>query len=186
MQNAHDSGDQKRSSDLERRGADLDQSPDPGTPKLPEEADQAIGGVFAAEYRSHSGPLPSKEWLAEVEALHPGSTEIILKDFADERQHQRFMQMKAMDLDSRVVQDFTRYQMQRLWMAGALALFLATAGIALILLDKEIYGFVLLIAEVAGLLGVFFANRDSDEDLDELLAEIEREEEAAGADEPAE
>jgi uncharacterized membrane protein len=176
VQNPDDSGGQEQSSDLEPREVDLDQSPGPGGRRLPQGPDEAEQGFFAAEYRSHSGPLPSQEWLASVEALHPGSTGIILKDFADERQHQRAMQVKAMDLDSRVVKDFTRYQIQRLWIAGALALFLATAGIALILLDKEIYGFVLLIAEVTGLLSVFLLNREHDDDIDELLAEIEREE----------
>jgi hypothetical protein len=103
---------------------------------------------------------------------------MVLQDFTDERRHQRQLQSKALDLDAVVVKDFTRYQMARLVIAGGLALFVAAAGIALIFFDKGVYGFVLLIAELAGLVGVFLYGRGSDADqdgldVDELIAELE-------------
>lgn len=93
------------------------------------------------------------------------------------------MHEKALDLDSYAVRDFARYQTLRLWMAGALTLFLAAGGLALIFLDKAVYGFVLLVAEIAGLMAVFLALRVSDdedleipddEDLESLLAELDQ------------
>jgi hypothetical protein len=54
--------------------------------------------------------------------------------------------------------------------AGGLVLFLAAGGLSLILLDKAVYGFVLLIAEITGLAGVFLVGKiiASDEDLNDL------------------
>jgi hypothetical protein len=164
---------ERESADLERRTGDVEPKVRAAADRLPDEQ----GGVFAAEYKSHSGPLPSQDWLTAVEALHPGATEMVLQDFTDERSHQRQMQTKALELDAVVVKDFTHYQMARLLIAGGLALFVAAAGIALILLDKGVYGFVLLIAELAGLVGVFLYGRrseaDQDFDVDELIAELE-------------
>lgn len=120
-----------------------------------------------------------------MEAIQPGATEIILRDFTEERQHQRRMQERAFRLDKEVFSEFSSYQKTRLWIAGSLALFLAAGGLALILLDKEVYGFILLIAEIASLAAVFLigsVGNDSedldDEDLDLLLEEVEAEEDA--------
>lgn len=147
--------------------------------------DEASGlpeGVFAAQYKSHSGPLPDHDWFAGLEAIHPGSTEIILRDFTEERGHQRKMQEKAIALDAEVFSEFSRYQRTRLWLAGGLALFMAAGGLALIFFDKAIYGFVLLIGEIVALAGVFLARSISDdddldelddEDLDQAIAELE-------------
>lgn len=57
-------------------------------------------------------------------------------------------------------------------MAGGVALFLAAGGLALIFFDKAIYGFVLLVSEIAVLAGVFLARKISeDDDLDDLSEE---------------
>jgi uncharacterized membrane protein len=160
--------------DLERREHDVEAAST--------EQEQPSEGVFAAQYKSHSGPLPDHDWFAGLEVIHPGATEIILRDFTEERVHQRKMQEKAIDLDTQVFLEFSRYQRSRLWMAGGLALFLAAGGLALIFFDKAIYGFVLLVSEIAVLAGVFFARRASeeddlddldDEDLDQMMAELE-------------
>lgn len=139
-------------------------------------------GVFATRYKAHSGPLPDQEWFSGLEAIHPGATEIILRDFTEERQHQRRMQEQAFGLDSKVFSEFSRYQRTRLWIAGGLALFLAISGLTLILLDKAVYGFVLLVAEITGLVGVFLVGKViaaddlddlDDEELDRLLEEVD-------------
>ncbi len=82
------------------------------------------------------------------------------------------MQERAFKLDTEVFSEFSSYQKTRLWIAGGLALFLAAGGLALILLDKAVYGFVLLIAEIAGLAGVFLVGKviagDDLDDLDDL------------------
>lgn len=131
--------------------------------------------------------MPDRDWFAGLEAIHPGSTEIILRDFTEERQHQRRMQERAFGLDKEVFSEFSSYQKTRLWIAGGLALFLATGGLALILLDKAVYGFVLLTAEIASLAAVFLVGRAidddglddlddlNDEELDQLLEEVKEE-----------
>lgn len=158
---------ERREHKVEAAGAEPEQSPE---------------GIFAAQYKSHSGPLPDQDWFAGLEAIHPGATEVILRDFTEERVHQRKMQEKAIDLDAHVFSEFSRYQRSRLWIAGGLALFLAAGGLALIFFDKAIYGFVLLVSEIAVLTGVFLARRVSeeddlddldDEDLAQLTAELE-------------
>lgn len=165
--------------DLERREQAVEAAADQDQQGPPE-------GFFAAQYKSHSGPLPDQDWFAGLEAIHPGSTEIILRDFTEERQHQRRMQERAITLDARVFSEFSRYQQSRLWIAGGLALFLAAGGLALIFFDKAVYGFVLLIGEIAGLMAVFFAQRVwdddldalEDEDLEQIMAEIKKDDES--------
>ncbi len=165
---------ERESADLERRTGEVEPGVRAAAERLPDEQ----GGVFAAEYRSHSGPLPShQDWLTAVEVLHPGATEMVLRDFTDERQHQRQLQSKALDLDAVVVKDFTRYQMARLLVSGVIALVVAGGGLALILTGNGVYGFAVLIGQIAVLTGVFLSGRshqpEDDEDLDIDMDELE-------------
>lgn len=182
--NGTGSGDQEQGDpqDLARLAEEIE-----GAPGNDPQADVGVqgAGVFAAQYKAHSGPLPDQDWFAGMEAIHPGATEIILRDFTEERQHQRRMQERAFGLDTQVFSEFSRYQKARLWIAGGLALFIAAGGLALVLLDKAVYGFILLIAEIASLAAVFLVGKvitgDDLDDLDEeeleqLLEEIEEEE----------
>jgi hypothetical protein len=183
--NQRDDQAPQESRDLEHRVTEVEATPT----NQPESEAEVQSGVFAAHYKAHSGPLPAQEWFAGLEAIHPGATEIILRDFTEERQHQRRMQERAFGLDSDVFSEFSRYQKTRLWIAGGLALFLAVGGLALILLDKAVYGFVLLIAEITGLVGVFLVGKviaadDPDdladldeEELDQLLEELKEDDE---------
>lgn len=169
--------------EVEPRHQSVDSVPDPQAAVRAQD-----GAVFAAQYKSHSGPLPGDDWLANVERLCPGATEMILTDFTEERQHQREMQRRALELDAVVVKDFGGYQHNRLLIAGGLAFFLAVCGLVLILLDRAVYGFVLLVGEIATLVGVFLVQRLvvipdeadldllDDEELDELAAELEDDE----------
>lgn len=129
--------------------------------------------VLAAQIMSHSGPLPSPEWLAEMEELHPGAVEMILRDFTEERQHLREMQRKGVELNATVARDLGSYQNRRLLVAGGLSFFLATCGLVLILLDRALYGFVLLVAEISTLVAVILAQRAWPEDEDPELADQE-------------
>ncbi|HST68299.1 MAG TPA: DUF2335 domain-containing protein [Solirubrobacterales bacterium] len=55
-------------------------------------------GIFAAQVVSHTTPLPSQEWFARLEQVHPGTAAMILRDFTEERHHQREIQRKAIDV----------------------------------------------------------------------------------------
>jgi uncharacterized membrane protein len=143
--------------ELERRERAIARGENPAESSLGELSHEER--IFSAQYRSHSGPLPSQEWFAAVEEIHPGATELILRDFAEERRHQREMQEKALDLDALHVRGFGRYQAHRLWIAGVLAFFVLVCGLVLILLDKTVYGFTLLVGEITTLAGLFLTQR---------------------------
>jgi hypothetical protein len=119
---------------------------------------------LVAAFESHSGPLPNRQWFEAIERLHPGATGMIIKDYTDERQHQRAMQMEALRVDQGSLDAFSRYQLLRLKIVGALAAFFAISGLALILFDKPIYGFVLLIGEIAAVVLAFFGRRRKADD----------------------
>jgi hypothetical protein len=118
---------------------------------------------LTAEYMeyTHSGPLPGIPWFEAVERLAPGSTEKIVDDFAEQRKHQRVLQKEALQIDAKNLDAFSGYQHLRLVIVGLLAGFIAVAGVALILLDKEIYGLVLLVGEIAAMVLAFFGSRQN-------------------------
>jgi hypothetical protein len=122
-------------------------------------------GGLSAEYMeySHSGPLPGIPWFEAVERLAPGSTEKIVDDFTEQRKHQRALQDEALRIDAKNLDAFSAYQHLRLVIVGLLAGFIAIAGVALILLDKEMYGLVLLVGEIAAMVLAFFGRRQSAE-----------------------
>jgi hypothetical protein len=119
---------------------------------------------FVAAFESHSGPLPNRQWFEAVERIHPGATAMIIKDYTDERAHQRQMQMEALRVDEGSLGAFARYQLVRLGIVGALAALFALSGFALIVFDKPIYGFVLLVGEIAAVALAFFGRRRDADD----------------------
>jgi hypothetical protein len=141
---------------LEARPADssVAHSAEPGQlSEAPSEAE------LVAAFESHSGPLPNRHWFEAIERLHPGATEMIVKDYTDEREHQRQMQKEALRVDEGSLAAFSDYQLLRLKIVGTLAAFFALSGLALIVFDKPIYGFVLLVAEIGGVVLAFFGRR---------------------------
>jgi uncharacterized membrane protein len=144
-----------RPDELEARPVDsLEEAPNPGQPN-----ETSTKAELVAAFESHSGPLPNRQWFEAIESLHPGTTEMIIKDYADEREHQRQMQREALRVDEGSLNAFSDYQLLRLKIVGFLAAFFALSGLALIIFDKPIYGFVLLVAEIAGVVLAFFGRR---------------------------
>jgi hypothetical protein len=152
-------------------------------PRAPDRADDEQLEAFpltdhelVAAYEAHSGPLPNRQWFAGVERLHQGATAEIIKDYTDERQHQRVMQQKALEVDQSSLDAFAAYQLTRLRIVGSLAALIAIAGVALIFADKPLAGFVLLIGEIAGMVLAFFGRRkevdDGAEDPDSEIGPI--------------
>jgi uncharacterized membrane protein len=105
------------------------------------------GGEFIAAVRaySHEGPLPGYPWFQNVEALAPGSTEKIIDDFTKEREHQREMQKKSVDIDKDGLDAFAKFQMRRIHLAALIAIIFYVGGFILILDDKSTQGLFLLI-----------------------------------------
>ncbi len=144
-----------RPDELEARSVDsVEEAGSPGQPN-----ETSTKAELVSAFESHSGPLPNRQWFEAIESLYPGTTEIIAKDYADEREHQRRLQAEALKIDEGSLKAFSDYQLLRLRIVGLLAGFLALAGLALIVFDKPIYGFVLLVAEIAGVVLAFFGRR---------------------------
>jgi hypothetical protein len=146
---------------VERRENDLDQGTEPVDPQAGLEISSEAEFVAAA-FEAHSGPMPSQRWLEAAEKLHPGATKIILEDFQAERDHQRDIQVKSLQLDQENLKEFSGYQRLRLLIVGGLAGFLAVAGVALIFSGKPVSGFVLLASEIAAIVAAFFGSRRLD------------------------
>ena len=128
--------------------------PRPEARRLPPD-ERAYKDVVFTEYE-HSGPLPAEHWLEAVEALHAGSTQLILEDYRDQREHVRAMERKALEIDHEDLRLFARYQTVRLVMVGLLAAVIALGGIVLIAAGKDIAGLVVLVVEIAGLVAAFY------------------------------
>lgn len=123
----------------------------------------AVSGTTEAQIitsiSSHEGPLPSKDWFEGVEALAPGATDLILRDYEKERAHQREIQKEAIQVDKQALSDFSRYQTLRLAVVGVIAIIFAAGGVACVLAGKSIAGLAILATELAGLVYAFFERR---------------------------
>ena len=107
----------------------------------------------------HEGPLPSKEWFAAVESLAPGTTKELVADYVSEREHQRAIQRKAVEIDRENFQGFAKYQNRQLLAASTVVLTIAAGGIVLIAVGHSIAGLIYLVAELAILAGVFLGRQ---------------------------
>jgi len=62
--------------------------------------------------------------------------------------------------DERDMNAFVTYQFVRLGLVGLIAILVLAASIVLIAVGREVYGLGLILAQLAGLVAVFFGNRD--------------------------
>jgi hypothetical protein len=123
---------------------------------------QASFGAIVVAMEQTTGPLPSAEWLDAVEKHFPGVTKALVEDYLAERKTGRELLHRAADFDETSFGKFARYQYGQLWTATALALVISVGGIVLALAGKSLYGFALLVFEVAGLLLAFLYGRARD------------------------
>lgn len=117
---------------------------------------QALREVYFQE--THS-PFPDQAWLRAAEELSPGTTNELVNDFLQERKHFRAMDRKAAKLDERSVETFVEYQNAQLRLAGGIAILVIVAAVVLTLVGEPLYGFALVLAELAGLASVFLLQR---------------------------
>lgn len=117
-----------------------------------------FGGILVAMERT-TGPLPSKDWLDAAEAHYPGVTKALVDDYIAERAHARELLRQAAAFDQTSFQRFAEYQRWQLAAATAIVLVIALGGVVLALDGKSLYGFGLLVFEVAGLVLAFLYGR---------------------------
>jgi len=135
-------------------------------------------GARSGQVIWHSGPVPSADWLERVEALSPGSTQLILSDYLQQRQHTRELAEKALTEDSRAFDKFAQYQLRQLHIAGGIAVLILVAGLVLLFAGRAVEGFVLLVIEAGVVAGTFLANQvrsgsDSSENSEEEPVELD-------------
>jgi hypothetical protein len=165
----HDSEEQPAGDALdvpERRARDIG----PGSPEVaaeipdPEWMQQSsVGAVLVAMERT-TGPLPSKDWLEAAETHYPGVTQALVDDYISERTHARELLRQAAVFDETSFHRFAEYQRSQLAAATAIVLVIALGGVVLALDGKSLYGFGLLVFEVAGLVLAFLYGRTRSDD----------------------
>lgn len=132
----------------------------------PSRKDDSMVGA-AQMLSAHSGPLPSEEWLTTVEQIAPGTTKDLVADYVTERQHQRVIQARAVEIDRENFRSFARYQNLQLLAAWSLVTMIAAGGVVLIATGHAIGGLIALVVELGVLAGVFFSRRQPNEDKNE-------------------
>jgi uncharacterized membrane protein len=109
---------------------------------------------------THSGPLPSAEYLERIERIAPGSVSRILKLTEDANKAQIDSEQREFSLRSRALN-----------LAFVLAVFLPLLGLVLIETHQSIAGYTVFIGEVAYMVALFInsrrAKRISSADLDD-------------------
>jgi hypothetical protein len=136
-------------------GGELDRpAPDePGWTESP-----GLGAILVAMEHT-TGPLPSKDWLDGVERHYPGVTKALVDDYLAERETLRDLLHRAAHFDETTFERYTDYQSSQLRAATVIVLLIAAGGIVLALDGKSLYGFALLVFEVAGLVLAFLYGR---------------------------
>jgi hypothetical protein len=116
-------------------------------------------GAILVAMEHTTGPLPPKEWLDAAEAHYPGVTKALVGDYIAEREHARELLREAAAFDQTSFLQFAQYQRSQLVAATAIVLVIALGGVVLALDGKSLYGFALLVFEVAGLVLAFLYGR---------------------------
>lgn len=98
------------------------------------------------------GPMPSPAIMEKYERLHPGATKFFFDQFQKQTEHRQ--SIEKIVITGNVVST-GRGQ----WMAFVLFLLVLGVGTALILMDKEVTGFILAIAGLMAELALFFYRR---------------------------
>ncbi len=120
---------------------------------------QAGAGAILVAMEHTTGPLPSKDWLDAAETHYPGVTKALVDDYIAEREHARELLREAAAFDQTSFFRFAHYQRSQLVAATAIVLVIALGGVVLALDGKSLYGFALLVFEVAGLVLAFLYGR---------------------------
>jgi len=119
------------------------------------------------ESHIYSGPLPHPEMLRQYEQALPGCGTAILEQWTKETAHRQGLEVKVVDSE---LQTTRRGQL----FGFAVALLAMLIGAALIVLDKDVYGLIALLAPAGLLAGRFLFFRDDDDDDDDGQPQFEQ------------
>jgi uncharacterized membrane protein len=118
--------------------------------------DSQARGVFLrlVQHSEYSGPLPLAAELEAYEKVVPGSAERIVTWAEEEGKHRRA-------LEQMIVRSGAKNSSRGAIFAFVIAVLVIATGAAIILTGQAVYGFVLVIAALTSLIGVFAIGRRS-------------------------
>ncbi len=103
----------------------------------------------------YSGPLPKPDDLIKYNQAYPDAAKIILEGFQKQSEHR-------MELEKIVVSGNSRRANRGQLFAFILAVVIICFGGTLLLLGKELEGYVLLVGTVSTLIGIFLYGRKTE------------------------
>lgn len=112
--------------------------------------------VKLVHQEAYQGPLPHPDLLVKYEEIIPGSAERILSMAEKEQQHRH-------QLENEVIKKEIAQKGRGLNFGFTLALLIIVVGAYLLIIDKSLQGFSLILGSIAMIITPFFFNKNNNQ-----------------------
>lgn len=112
--------------------------------------------VKLVHQEAYQGPLPHPDLLVKYEEIIPGSAERILSMAEKEQQHRH-------QLENEVIKKEITQKGRGLNFGFTLALLIVVVGAYLLIIDKSLQGFSLILGSIAMIIAPFFFNKNNNQ-----------------------
>lgn len=112
--------------------------------------------VKLVHQEAYQGPLPHPDLLVKYEEIIPGSAERILSMAEKEQQHRH-------QLENEVIKKEIAQKGKGLNFGFTLALLIIVVGAYLLIIDKSLQGFSLILGSIAMIIAPFFFNKNNNQ-----------------------
>ncbi|MGL4672176.1 MAG: DUF2335 domain-containing protein [Cetobacterium sp.] len=112
--------------------------------------------VKLVHQEAYQGPLPHPDLLVKYEEIIPGSAERILSMAEKEQQHRH-------QLENEVIKKEIAQKGRGLNFGFTLALLIIVVGAYLLIIDKSLQGFSLILGSIAMIIAPFFFNKNNNQ-----------------------
>ncbi|MGL5279354.1 MAG: DUF2335 domain-containing protein [Cetobacterium sp.] len=112
--------------------------------------------VKLVHQEAYQGPLPHPDLLVKYEEIIPGSAERILSMAEKEQQHRH-------QLENEVIKKEIAQKGRGLNFGFTLALLIIVIGAYLLIIDKSLQGFSLILGSIAMIIAPFFFNKNNNQ-----------------------
>lgn len=112
--------------------------------------------VKLVHQEAYQGPLPHPDLLVKYEEIIPGSAERILSMAEKEQQHRH-------QLENEVIKKEIAQKGRGLNFGFTLALLIVVVGAYLLIIDKSLQGFSLILGSIAMIIAPFFFNKNNNQ-----------------------
>lgn len=126
--------------------------------KQPEEVQESLTRTLVAQQVSYRGPIPPPSLLKEFDSIIPNGADRIMTMAEKQQSHRQ-------ELEKDVVKANNRDSLVGVISAALIGSIAIIGGIALMMADKSVEGFGVIIPSIATLVGVYLhgAKRDADD-----------------------